>query len=155
MFKYPVAARCSRLVNIDNNMETVAKADASTRILGFKNVFNLYGDVRVLPFPDNYFDRVFCISVLEHVPEGREQGLRECIRVMKPGGLLLLSMDCIVRGDWVGDFHMREPDIRALLRVAGIEFIEARGNPIGGLLEKDGQQVQLCLILAKIYKEQG
>lgn len=45
-------------------------------------------------FPDAAFDRVFCISVVEHLPH--EQALAafaEWRRVLKPGGLLVVTMD--------------------------------------------------------------
>jgi 2-polyprenyl-6-hydroxyphenyl methylase/3-demethylubiquinone-9 3-methyltransferase len=38
-----------------------------------------------LPFPDNHFDMVFCLDVLEHVKDFR-QIIREVRRVLKPGG---------------------------------------------------------------------
>jgi ubiquinone/menaquinone biosynthesis C-methylase UbiE len=45
--------------------------------------------------PDNYFDRVFCISVLEHVEilSVKQQGLKEMARILKPGGKLILTFD--------------------------------------------------------------
>jgi SAM-dependent methyltransferase len=43
-----------------------------------------------LPFPDNWFDAIWTINALEHVP-APELALAEMRRVLKPGGLLLLS----------------------------------------------------------------
>jgi 2-polyprenyl-3-methyl-5-hydroxy-6-metoxy-1,4-benzoquinol methylase len=45
--------------------------------------------------PDNYYDRVFCISVLEHIDDIRvkQQGIREMARMVKPGGLLIMTFD--------------------------------------------------------------
>lgn len=47
-----------------------------------------------IKFPDKYFDRVFCLSVMEHIPtETWEQCLREFERVLKPGGRLIITLD--------------------------------------------------------------
>ena len=44
-----------------------------------------------IPFPDATFDHVFCIEVLEHVPNPFG-ALREIHRVLRPGGVLVLSV---------------------------------------------------------------
>jgi len=47
-----------------------------------------------LSWPDNYFDRVFCLSVIEHVsPSAAKAGVKKMKRVLKPGGLLVISVD--------------------------------------------------------------
>ena len=43
-----------------------------------------------MPFPDNTFDAMWSIWVLEHVPEP-ERALQEMRRVLKPGGVLFLA----------------------------------------------------------------
>jgi SAM-dependent methyltransferase len=48
------------------------------------------GDVRELPFDDDAFDVVVCWEVIEHV-EGAARALGEFRRVLRPGGLLLVS----------------------------------------------------------------
>jgi len=51
------------------------------------------GDVRSLSFPDDSFDLVYTTRVLINLPSWEQQktGIRECIRVCKPGGHVLLS----------------------------------------------------------------
>lgn len=44
-----------------------------------------------LPYPDETFDRLACISVIEHSPDDGV-ALREMLRVMKPGGILGFSV---------------------------------------------------------------
>lgn len=47
-----------------------------------------------LSFQDAFIDRVFCISVMEHIPaEAQPRAMREMARVLKPGGLLVMTMD--------------------------------------------------------------
>jgi 2-polyprenyl-3-methyl-5-hydroxy-6-metoxy-1,4-benzoquinol methylase len=47
-----------------------------------------------MSYPDNFFDIVFCISVLEHVSRAEvKAGLKEMRRVLKPGGLLVITLD--------------------------------------------------------------
>ncbi len=43
-----------------------------------------------LPFDDNVFDAVCCLEALEFMPDTR-RALAECVRVLKPGGLLLVT----------------------------------------------------------------
>jgi SAM-dependent methyltransferase len=44
-----------------------------------------------LPFPDNYFDKVICSEVLEHIPDYHGV-LAEIKRVLKPDGLFAVSV---------------------------------------------------------------
>ena len=49
-------------------------------------------DALNLPFPENFFDKIISIAILFHIPseEFRLQFLRESLRVLKPGGKLIL-----------------------------------------------------------------
>ena len=51
-------------------------------------------DVLDLPFAEDSFDKVFSIAVLHHIPsdELRLKFFSECQRVLKPGGLLILTV---------------------------------------------------------------
>lgn len=50
-------------------------------------------DARQLSYPDAFFDRVFSISVLEHIPdEGDARAMRDIARVLRPGGVLTLTV---------------------------------------------------------------
>jgi SAM-dependent methyltransferase len=53
---------------------------------GLQVDFRLVGDME-LPFPDMSFDSIFSFDVFEHVRD-LESSLRECMRVLKPGGHL-------------------------------------------------------------------
>lgn len=51
-------------------------------------------DILNLPFPENYFNKIYCIAVLHHIPsrELRKKVLEEIKRVLKPKGLLILTV---------------------------------------------------------------
>ena len=51
-----------------------------------------FGSLFNLPVEDETYDVVTCISVVEHVPY-KVAALREALRVLKPGGRLLLTFD--------------------------------------------------------------
>ena len=46
-------------------------------------------DVMDIPYPNDYFDVVYCSHVLEHVPDDR-QAMREIYRTLKPDGWAVL-----------------------------------------------------------------
>jgi ubiquinone/menaquinone biosynthesis C-methylase UbiE len=48
------------------------------------------GDAMNLPFEDAGFDIVFSISSIKHWPD-MKAGLAQCIRVLKPGGVLMIA----------------------------------------------------------------
>ncbi len=50
----------------------------------------ILGDAQTLPFPDNCFDIVFTTEMLEHILDW-ESVIAELSRVIKPGGLVLLT----------------------------------------------------------------
>lgn len=54
-----------------------------------------------LPYREGSFDLVTCLDVLQHLPlpEGDAAALRECRRVMRPGGLLLARSNARRRAD--------------------------------------------------------
>jgi SAM-dependent methyltransferase len=50
-------------------------------------------DARSLSYPDASFDRVFSISVIEHIPDdGDSRAMREITRVLRPGGIVTISV---------------------------------------------------------------
>lgn len=51
-----------------------------------------FGTLYNVPAPSASFDAVTCISVVEHVPY-KEYVLKEALRILRPGGLLILTFD--------------------------------------------------------------
>jgi SAM-dependent methyltransferase len=62
-------------------------------LLSIQNLENRILDARNIDAPDNAFDQVFSISVLEHIPgDGDTAGMKEIARVLKPGGTATLTL---------------------------------------------------------------
>lgn len=63
------------------------------KALGF-NIDYIKGNLTNLPFNDNTFNRIFCISVIEHLSEGDMfRAAEEFRRILKPQGLLIVTID--------------------------------------------------------------
>lgn len=66
-------------------------------------------DITALSFPDARFDAVLSFEVLEHVPD-YPQALSEFARVLRPGGLLLLSAPFLLNQAHTQVRARRKPD---------------------------------------------
>ncbi len=60
----------------------------------FPNVKFICGNAISLPFPDNFFDKVYSIALLHHIPteKYRKIVLNEINRVLKPGGFVFITV---------------------------------------------------------------
>lgn len=85
-FKFYAANRCKKVyaIDIDKDIEGITNTH--------KNLVLSSQDISATNFDDNTFDKIFCISVLEHV-DNPEEILKEFHRVLKPKGLLILTCD--------------------------------------------------------------
>jgi ubiquinone/menaquinone biosynthesis C-methylase UbiE len=84
------AEECDLAVGLDiaNRFRDAGVRLASER--GVRDACFVQGDGTELPFGEGFFDLILSHSVIEHVSSA-EGYLRECSRVLKPGGLLFLS----------------------------------------------------------------
>lgn len=65
--------------------------EIAKRELAGLNIKLVNGDITHLPFPDNTFNKIVMSEVLEHIPNDAE-ALRQVYRVLKPGGILALTV---------------------------------------------------------------
>ncbi|HEU4400915.1 MAG TPA: class I SAM-dependent methyltransferase [Candidatus Polarisedimenticolia bacterium] len=112
------------------NARSLAKR-AIFRVAGIRTLWGLPGGgaraVRYAPdpadhlrFPDAHFDRVFCLSVIEHIPADLWGGcMREFGRVLKPGGRLIITLDMTTE----------QANERIYLRLTGSCPLRLLGNP--------------------------
>lgn len=89
-----LAAATRVVFNIDNSHKNLYRgAKRYSKNKAFRRVIHQLGDIRSLWIvPDHFFDKVVCVSVLEHL-DPPEQALAELWRVLESGGRLLVTMD--------------------------------------------------------------
>jgi SAM-dependent methyltransferase len=87
-FKFYAASKVKKVIAIDKD----------ERIKELENPLNnlkmYHGDISKTDYVENTFDKIFCISVLEHL-QGEElhNVLEEFFRILKPNGKLILTCD--------------------------------------------------------------
>lgn len=103
----------------------------------------VFGDAGRLPFPDEAFDLVLAIEVLEHVPDP-DAAIAELARVAKPGATAILSVPAeplwrglnLLRGKYVRDLgntpgHLQHWSPKAFTRlVSGTFEISSVSRPV-------------------------
>jgi SAM-dependent methyltransferase len=80
----------NRVFGIDYNLPSVQITKARFQDAGAQGRF-LNSDAENLPFASNSFDLVYSFGVLHHTP-GTEKAIRECYRVLKPGGQAIIML---------------------------------------------------------------
>jgi SAM-dependent methyltransferase len=92
------------------------------------------GDALRLPFRGEVFDAVMSVCAIEHFSNG-SQALQEMARVLRPGGDLVLSADCLSRASlWplLAEGHRRRyrvhrtyaaEDLRVMMGTCGLEVL--------------------------------
>jgi ubiquinone/menaquinone biosynthesis C-methylase UbiE len=119
----PVLEKFGRIQNVDTSKEALAFLNAS----GYKG--KLVKGLK-LPFKDGTFDVVTALDVLEHINDDT-QALKEWIRVLKPGGSLLLTVPAYQwlwsQHDEINNHYRRylRKQLRKQLDKAGFKVIKA------------------------------
>jgi ubiquinone/menaquinone biosynthesis C-methylase UbiE len=124
------------LTGVDFSRAMLEVARRRARQLG-RDVDLREADALDLPFPDAGFDTVVSTFVLCAVPDER-RALTEMIRVLRPGGLLLLA-DHIAGGAW---------PTRAIQRLIEVVTVPLQGEhflrrPLGHI-KAEGLQIEQC-----------
>ncbi len=124
---------------------------------------DLVGSVYELPFPDASFDRILCLSVLEHLEEPKK-AIAEMARVLTPEGKIIVSVPFLFPiHDAPGDYWRFTPyGLKLLFKDWMIEELKAEtttGESVASLLQRIGYQTRwkfnrvmkgLLFLLAKL-----
>jgi SAM-dependent methyltransferase len=130
-----LAGKMTSVYGIDYAAGSVVESCAhNQRLIAEGKVFVERASVSQLPFSDNFFDLVTAIETQYYWP-AVEKDMEEILRVMKPGGRLMVVAESYRGGrhDWLlgpimrllGSQRLRVGDHRALFRDTGYTAVEA------------------------------
>ncbi len=118
-----------RVAGVDPGTQQIARARAKAARRHVPIEFQI-GVIEQLPFPDQTFDVVLSTLMMHHLPASlKSQGLAEIVRVLKPGGRLVIA-DFKRKQERAGQaarFHAggsSMQDLAALVKEAGFEHLE-------------------------------
>jgi len=87
-FKNVLANHCAEVIAIDSNPKLMNLAPFPD------NIAPLIASLEDVPLADGFFDRIFCISVIEEC-NAYENIINEFARLIKPDGRIVLTFDVI------------------------------------------------------------
>jgi SAM-dependent methyltransferase len=122
----------AEVIGVDREPEWVEKAAATAKAKGLKRFSYEQADVNKLPFEDGRFDLATCQTLLIHVAEPRAV-VREFARVLKPGGLLVLSEPNNLANSLVRDSETFDGSIDVLMDAVRLQALCERGKAALGL----------------------
>ena len=131
-----------RVVGLDMSADMIQLARRNARSVGAENVQFRLGEMEEMPFPDGSFDVIISNCVINPSPD-KDAVLRECYRVLKPGGRLRVSDIVWTRepsekersdlASWTACVAgaLTEADYASKLRAAGFREVrvEQKGGP--------------------------
>jgi SAM-dependent methyltransferase len=132
-FTVAAHARGYRAEGLDWSADTVDKLRRQ-----FPSIPWHVGDVRCLEFATGTFDTVYSPGVCEHFTEGPWSILAETRRILRPGGVAVISTPCF--NAWM---QRRAESLTRGANIAGVEFYQYAFTPDGmrTLLERLGFEV--------------
>ncbi len=115
-----LAAAGQRVVGLDRARPAVRARRGGARFV--------CGELERLPFAAGRFDRVTSFQVVEHFADPTDH-LAEIVRILRPGGLALLSTPNRLESDGENPYHLREYTAEELADVLSRHFeqVEVRG----------------------------
>jgi demethylmenaquinone methyltransferase / 2-methoxy-6-polyprenyl-1,4-benzoquinol methylase len=118
-----VAARDTWIAALDYSMPMLGKARLKAQRRNIEGIQFIHGDAAGMPFSDNQFDAIgiaFAFRNLTFRNPGRDQFLAEIIRILKPGGRLVI-------------IETSQPKNK-FIRLVFHAYLEYLTVPIGGLI---------------------
>lgn len=119
-----------------NWLYTQDRFDSLNKWLG-TNVKFVASTIQDAALPTNSFDRIFSISVLEHLEDDqRHQAVRTCHQLLKPGGMLIVTADLFLNIEpftrRVSNSYGTNADLNALFRNSSWELLAGEQSELMG-----------------------
>lgn len=110
------------LHGLDVSKAMIDEAEEALALQGL-NASLVQGDIRALPYPNNHFDIVLAAHVVEHIGDPM-LALAEMVRVLKPGGTLLL---CVTQKSFMGRAIQLRWRTHAVNQAGAIAWLDRAG----------------------------
>ncbi|MBD2357951.1 class I SAM-dependent methyltransferase [Tolypothrix sp. FACHB-123] len=124
----------AHITGVDISAQMLNKADQKLSLA--KVPHQVYqSDVNTLPFADCAFDAVICAHTIEHLPNPL-QGLREMVRVLRPGAPLIVVvtqsglLGWLIQWYW-GNRCFSQEELSMLIHEAGLTQLQFLSFPVG------------------------
>lgn len=139
-----IGEKVGHVVGIDVNPDFIRRAQSYGKKFAAKaSTEFIAAPLETIGFPDDKFDIIFSICVIEHI-ENYEEVLQECRRILKPGGRILFTVDTLEQipdenlvAKHTGQHHVyqyfRQDTLGALLTRIGfrdIQFAQLFRSPL-------------------------
>lgn len=147
IFQYALAKRCRAVINVDTDVSVAGKLEEleiNNSLL--PHVESVCHDAAHLPYNAETFDKIFCISVIEHTEKPLEV-MKELCRVLKVGGKLICTVDV----GWDIDIQ----SMCEMLNLLGLQMPPRTENMLlntddgGKFIIEDGEITVLCFSFVK------
>ncbi len=134
---YTVQPFCKEVIGIDSSQQMLDVANKNLDVLSNANISFRLAPADRLPFTDGSFDVVIARMVLHHLMDNLEGAVKECFRVLRKGGRIVIAEGVPpnhrLREDFMEIFKLKEKrhtfleeDIMRLVADAGFQRINVR-----------------------------
>ncbi len=113
-----------RVIGLDSSRRMLTQAARDTRAWSGR-VTLIWLEASRLPFDDGSFDAVTCMEALEFMPDTR-RALAELARVLRPGGVLLVTNRVGSWARWIAGHTQSRPAFEALLTSLGLASVQTQ-----------------------------
>ncbi|MEM8949698.1 MAG: class I SAM-dependent methyltransferase [Pseudomonadota bacterium] len=154
--RYFAYHRGCRVTGLDLTESRISGATSLTKLVGLGHLVDFrQGDAQAMPFDDTTFDVAISQEALLHVPD-KEAMIRECARVLKPGGVLAFTD--LTRRQSIADGDMQKlGKALASVNFATAEnyrqWLEAAGFSI--LVEADRSEELKAILIERLAMYKG